>query len=77
MYIRKVNKKDRASGEMYTTYRLVEGYRNASGQVRQEVLLHLGAGFNVDSSEWKALTDRVETILDGHPSLWLFCQMSG
>ena len=70
MYIRKVNKKDRASGEMYTTYRLVEGYRNAKGQVRQEVLLHLGAGFNVDATNWKALTDRIESILDGQPSLF-------
>jgi len=70
MYIRKVNKKDRSSGEMYPTYRLVESYRNASGKPRQEVLLHLGAGFNVAASDWKSLTDRIETILEGKPSLF-------
>lgn len=57
MYIRKVNKKDQASGKVYVTYRLIEGYRNARGDVRQQVLVNLGAGFNVDPSNWKLLTD--------------------
>lgn len=70
MYIRKVNKKDQASGKVYVTYRLIEGYRNARGDVRQQVLVNLGAGFNVDPSNWKLLTDRIEEILSGQPSLF-------
>ena len=71
MYIRKINKKDRSSGEMYPTYRLVESYRNASGKPRQEVLLHLGAGFNIAASDWKSLTDRIEELLEGKQCLFL------
>ena len=47
MYIRKVNKKNQATGEMYPTYRLVEAYRNTRGEPRQQVLLNLGSGFNI------------------------------
>ena len=70
MYIRKVNKKDQSSGKMYITYRLIEGYRNARGNVRQQVLVSLGAGFSVDAKDWKVLTDRIEEILSGQPSLF-------
>jgi transposase len=70
MYIRKVNKKDRATGEMYTTYRLVEGYRNERGEVRQQVLLHLGANFAVPFEDWKTLSDRIESILSGQEYLF-------
>jgi transposase len=70
MYIRKISKKDRASGEIYPTYRLVETYRNEQGQPRQQVLLHLGSGFNVAAEDWKALADRIEAILTSNPSLF-------
>lgn len=70
MYIRKVNKKNRATGEIYTTYRLVEGYRNERGEVRQQVILNLGASFAVAFEDWKALSDRVEAILSGQETLF-------
>lgn len=70
MYIRKVNKKDRATGEMYITYRLVEGYRNERGEVRQQVLLNLGANFAVPFEDWKILSDRIEAILSGQDDLF-------
>lgn len=70
MYIRKVNKKDQATGEMYVTYRLIEAYRNASGKPRQQVLLNLGSGFDVNPDNWKELVTRVETILTNQPCLF-------
>jgi len=70
MYIRKVNKKDRATGEIYVTYRLVEGYRNERGEVRQQVLLNLGANFAVPFEDWKILSDRIESILSGQEDLF-------
>jgi transposase len=70
MYIRKVNKKDQATGEMYPTYRLVEAYRNTRGEPRQQVLLNLGSGFNVAVEDWKSLTDRIDAILSGQVTLF-------
>jgi hypothetical protein len=70
MFIRKVNKKNQATGEMYPTYRLVEAYRNSRGEPRQQVLVSLGSGFNVDPKDWKILTDRIEEILSGQPGLF-------
>ena len=70
MYIRKVNKKNRTTGEIYPTYRLVETYRNSNGQPRQQVLLNLGSGFNIAPENWKVLTNRIESILNGGISLF-------
>lgn len=70
MYIRKINQKNRTTGEIYTNYRLVEGYRNQSGKVRQQVLLNLGAGFSVPQADWKVLTDRIEAILSSQECLF-------
>ncbi len=70
MYIRKVNKKDRSTSEIYITYRLVEGYRNERGEVRQQVLLNLGANFAVPFEDWKILSDRIESILSGQDDLF-------
>lgn len=70
MYIRKVNKKNRTTGEIYTTYRLVEGYRNERGEVRQQVILNLGAGFALPFADWKPLSDRIEGILSGQEVLF-------
>ena len=65
MYIRKSQQKHSKTGEVYTTYRLVESYRNAEGKVRQQTLLNLGSHFSFPQEEWKALADRVEEILCG------------
>ncbi len=65
MYIRKSQQKHSKTGEVYTTYRLVESYRNTEGKVRQQTLLNLGSHFLFPQEEWKALADRVEEILCG------------
>lgn len=70
MYIRKVYKKNRNTGEVYTHYRLVESYRNARGEVRQQVLLNLGADFSVEGRYWKELADRIEAILSGQNDMF-------
>ena len=62
MYIRHVTQKNKKTGELYTTYRLVEAYRNAQGSVRQQVLLNLGCHFDVPKEQWKVLADRIEEI---------------
>ncbi len=69
MFIRKVTQKNRDSKKTYDTYRLVDGYRNAEGKVRQELILNLGASFSIPKKEWKLLADRIEELLSGQKSL--------
>jgi len=71
MYIRKVSQKNKQTGKEYSTHRLVESYRNADGKVRQQVLLNLGANFEIPSEQWKQLADRIEEITSGQQSLLL------
>lgn len=70
MYIRSVSQKNRTTGEIYTTYRLVESYRNAQGKVRQQVLLNLSAGFSFPKENWGVLANRIEEIRNGQDSLF-------
>jgi hypothetical protein len=70
MYIRKVYKKNRNTGVTYTHYRLVESYRNTRGEVRQQVLLNLGADFSIEGLYWKELADRIEAILNGQNDMF-------
>jgi hypothetical protein len=69
MYIRKTSQLDKKTGKPYSTHRLIESYRNARGQPRQEMLLNLGTHFPVPAEQWKSLTDRVEEILTGQAEL--------
>lgn len=62
MYIRIVTQKNKTTGEVYITHSLVESYRNAQGKVRQQVLLNLGACFDIPKEQWKLLADRIEEI---------------
>lgn len=71
MYIRKVSQKNKETGKEYSTHRLVESYRNADGKARQQVLLNLGANFEIPSEQWKQLADRIEEIISGQQSLLL------
>jgi transposase len=71
MYIRKVSQKNKETGKKYSTHRLVEAYRNADGKVRQQVLLNLGANFEMPPEQWKQLADRIEEIISGQQSLLL------
>lgn len=70
MYIRSVSQKYKKTGQIYTTYRLVESYRNDQGKVRQQVLLNLGCHFNITKAHWKLLADRVEDICRGQQTLF-------
>jgi transposase len=70
MYIREVTQKNKKTGEVYSTCRLVESYRNAEGKVRQQVLLNLGSHFQIPKEQWKILADRVEEIRNGQKQLF-------
>ena len=69
MYIRKVSQKNKGTGKEYCTYRIVESHRNVDGKVRQQVLINLGANFDIPTEQWKQLADRVEEIIGGQQSL--------
>ncbi len=68
MYIRRTTIKGKKDGGQYYTYRLVESKRTAKG-VRQYTLLNLGVGFTLPRDQWPQLTNRIEAILAGQPSL--------
>lgn len=70
MYIRASSQKDRKSKQSYTTYRLVESYRNQDNKVRQRTLLNLGCHFAIEKPHWKLLADRIEEICRGQQSLF-------
>lgn len=69
MYIRIVTQKNKNTGAVYATHRLVESYRNAQGKVRQHVLLNLGCQFDLPKDQWKLLADRIEEIRQGQQAL--------
>ena len=70
MYIRSVKQKNKKTGEIYSTYRLVESYRNAQGKVRQQVLLNLKSGFSISKENWALLANRIEDICKNQSSLF-------
>lgn len=70
MYIRSVEQKNKTTGMVYSTHRLVEAYRNADGKIRQQVLLNLGCQFDIPKEQWKLLADRIENILRGQQPLF-------
>jgi transposase len=70
MYIRSVTRKNKKTGEVYTTYRLAESYRNAQGKVRQQALLNLKSDFAVPKENWALLANRVEDICKGQQSFF-------
>ena len=69
MFIRTSVQKNSTTKKSYTTYRLVDNYRNAHGDVRQQLILNLGANFSVHKDKWKLLADRIEELLTGQASL--------
>ena len=70
MYIRKSQQKHAKTGQVYSTYRLVESYRNTEGNVRQQTLLNLGSDYSFPQEQWKDLSDRVEEIQRGQGRLF-------
>lgn len=69
MFIRATSQVDKKTNRPYTTYRLVESYRNQAGQARQRTLLNLGSHFECPKDQWKILADRVEEIYHGQKNL--------
>jgi hypothetical protein len=59
MFIRKSPIKSNKSGGSYFSYRLVESVR-VDGKVKQKTLLNLGKHFDVDSTLWHLLTERID-----------------
>lgn len=71
MFIRKTTtQKYLPNGKAYTTYRLVQQYRNASGISKQETLLNLGSEFSIPECDWRLLCDKVEQLFNGHETLF-------
>ena len=68
MFIRRTQTRNRASGEPYTTYRLVQTAR-VGAAVKQTTLLNLGSHFDLGQEQWPALAQRIEELLRGQTSL--------
>jgi transposase len=68
MYIRQTTIKSRASGEPYTSHRLVESIRTDQG-VRQRTIINLGRHFEVPREQWPALAQRIGHIISGQGDL--------
>ena len=68
MFIRQTKTSNAASGEAYTTFRLVASER-IGGKVRQQTLLNLGSSFSLAREHWPELCNRIEQILSGQLSL--------
>ena len=69
MFIRASQQKNKTTGKNYTTYRLVDTYRNAQGKVSQQLILNLGANFSLPKAQWKLLADRINELLTGQKTL--------
>jgi len=63
MFLRRTNQKDE-QGRKYKTFKLVESFRTERGP-RQRDVLNLGSDFNLPRDEWKALANRIESIVTG------------
>ena len=68
MFIRRTQTRSTVGGEIYFTHRLVRSERIA-GKVRQHTLLNLGRHFDVEQSDWPALTRRIDELLAGQLAL--------
>jgi len=62
MFIKKVTKRNKESGTMYLTYRLVRSYR-IENNPRHETIIDLGTIPNIDTTKHKLLADRIEELL--------------
>ncbi|RPJ14365.1 MAG: IS1634 family transposase [Deltaproteobacteria bacterium] len=70
MYIRQTTTSSKASGEAYTTFRLVSSER-VGGKVKQRTILNLGTYFDLPKDKWPHLCTRIEQILSGQRPLFV------
>ena len=68
MFIRRTQTRNRASGEPYTTHRLVQSARVGSA-VKQTTLLNLGSHFDLPRERWPGLAKRIDELVRGQSSL--------
>ena len=68
MFIRRTQTRNRASGEPYTTYRLVQTAR-VGAAVKQTTLLNLGSHFDLPADEWGALAQHIDELMHGQRPL--------
>ncbi len=68
MFIKEIIKKNKGLEKTFTYHRLMESYRTQKGP-RQRTLLNLGK-LSIHKEQWKALADRIETIVNGQQSLF-------
>jgi hypothetical protein len=69
MFISKVKTGSSKSGTFYYTFKLLSS-RVVCGKTRQSIVLNLGSAFSFPQPLWTELTDRIEQILSGCPSLF-------
>ena len=69
MFIRRTQTRNRATGEPYSTCRLVQTAR-VGNAVKQTTLLNLGSHFDLPQDEWPALAVRIDELLRGQSSLF-------
>jgi hypothetical protein len=68
MFIRQTRTNNKATGESYTTHRLVRSER-VGERVRQVTLLNLGRHFPVKKEDWPLLCNRIEALIGGQACL--------
>jgi transposase len=71
MFIRKTTHTNKGNKKEYHTFKLIESVRTERGP-RQRMLLNLGTGFNLEEERWKDLANRIEEIVTGQDSLWVY-----
>lgn len=68
MFIRQTKTNSAATGEAYTSFRLVASERIGT-KVRQRTLLNLGASFSLPKEQWRPLCTRIDELLSGQHAL--------
>jgi transposase len=69
VFIRRTHTRNRASGEPYSTFRLVETSR-VGNAVKQATLLNLGSHFDLPQQEWPALARHIDELQRGQQPMF-------
>lgn len=69
MFIKKITKRNKETGAIYLTYRLVRSYR-LDGKSRHETIIDLGTLSGLEPSKHKQLADRIEQLLNNPPCIF-------
>lgn len=69
MFIKKITKRNKETGAMYLTYRLVRSYK-IDKKPRHETIIDMGTLSGIDLSLHKQLADRIEELLHDSPGVF-------